>query len=238
MKPIYQMVLFFTIAQILALFVGTTLIDYSPEVIEYQLLNIAPEKPGELFNILYFIGMILVAAVMVFVILIFPIRDLMIKVLEFISTIVASTVVLFVFFSSFGVPSSDFAALVFAILLYVGKTFFDELRNVLAITASAGVGSLIGFSIDPFPTILFVILIAVYDIIAVWWTGHMIEFARYFVKMKTAFTLSAKEVKIVKTKRKGKIVNIPRRLQLELGTGDLAIPAALVVSVYKLGSIL
>jgi len=83
-----------------------------------------------------------------------------------------------------------------------------------------------------------VIAISIYDIIAVWWTKHMVTFAKQFVKMKTTFTITAtgerafNKGKAVKEGRKGIMGAI------ELGTGDLAIPGALCVSSYKLGSIL
>ena len=75
------------------------------------------------------------------------------------------------------------------------KAIDPRFRNALAVIASAGVGAIIGFSIDPIPAIAFVILVAIYDMIAVWFTGHMVEFAKRFIKMKTAFTIGASGTK-------------------------------------------
>jgi presenilin-like A22 family membrane protease len=238
MKIITKMIAFFIIAQLLALFIGMTLIDNSSRIQEYQSLNIAPAAGGELTNVVYLLGMILMSALLLLIIFLFPMRDLVIRLLEFSATVVSSTIVFFVFLSFMRVPASDLVALVLSVALYLIKFVLPNLRLILAIIASAGVAAVIGFSLEPFPMVILVVAIAIYDIIAVWWTGHMITFARQFVKMKTTFTITSFGERggiNEKTKMKG---GKPMLGSMELGTGDLAIPGALCVSAYKFGSIL
>jgi presenilin-like A22 family membrane protease len=238
MKIIAKMIVFFVIAQLLALFVGMTLIDNSSRIIEYQSLNIAPAAGGEITNVVYLLGMILVSALLLLIIFLFPMRDLVIRLLEFSATVVSSTIVFFVILSILGVPASDLVALVLSVALYLVKFVLPDLRLILALIASAGVAAVIGFSLEPFPMVILVVAIAIYDIIAVWWTKHMVTFAQQFVKMKTTFTITSFGERggiNEKTRmNKGK----PMLGSIELGTGDLAIPGALCVSAYKFGSIL
>ena len=238
MKIIAKMIVFFVIAQLLALFVGTTLIDNSSRIIEYQSLNIAPAAGGEITNVVYLLGMILVSALMLLIIFLFPMRDLVIRLLEFSATVVSSTIVFFVFLSILGVPASDLVALVVSVALYIMKFVLPDLRLILALIASAGVGAVIGFSLDPFPMVMLVVAIAIYDIIAVWWTKHMVTFAQQFVKMKTTFTITSFGERGAINEKTRMSKGKPMLGSIELGTGDLAIPAALCVSAYKFGSIL
>jgi len=235
MRIITKMIIFFVIAQILALFIGTTLIDNANKITEYQSLNIAPAAPEDITNVVYILGMVVLAALMLLVVFLFPARELIIRLLEFSSTVAASTIVFFVFLSFLGIPASDLFAFVISLGLFGVKYVAPQIRTMLALISSAGVAAVIGFSLDPFPMIVLVIGIAIYDMIAVWWTGHMVTFAKQFVKMKTTFTITATgERSMPAQKGKGK-----RKMVLgaiELGTGDLAIPGALCVSAYKLGS--
>jgi len=236
MKIITKMIIFFVIAQFLALFIGSTLINNASRIQGYQSLNIAVGGQGEVFNAFNIIGAILIVSIFLLIIFLLPIRDLMIRVLEVSATIAASTIVLFVVFSIFNVPLSDLVALVISVILVLSKFIMPKLRTPLALIASAGVAAVLGFSLDPFPMVVLVIGIAIYDIIAVWWTKHMVIFAKQFVKMQTTFTITASGERGdifqwgEKSKRKPKFGSI------ELGTGDLSIPAALCVSAYKLGS--
>ena len=231
------MVIFFLIAQFLALFVGGVLIDNVSKVQEYQSLNIAPVPAGELSNVVYILGMVLFAALFLLIIFLFPARDLIIRLLEFSATIVSSTIVFFVIFSFFGVPASDLFAFAISLLLYMIRFVYPNIRLVLALIASAGVAAVIGFSLDPFPMIILLIGIAIYDIIAVWWTGHMVTFAKQFVKMKTTFTITATGER-APVKGKELIRGKARFGAIELGTGDLSIPGALCVSAYKFGGLI
>lgn len=231
LRPSYVMLLFFFIAQFLALYVGKYLIDQQ----EYFAAMRVVERPEELVNVVYFATIIVVAALIFLIILIFPFRDIIIRILEFVATTAASAVVFFVILTSVAAPNADAYSIVLAILLYGTRLIIPLARSALAIISSAGVGALIGFSIDPLPATLFVVAVIVYDILAVWWTRHMVQLAQYFVRMRTAFTLTAVGTRERKIRRRGKIFTKAVPAFLELGTGDLAVPAILCVAMYKIG---
>lgn len=234
MRPLHQILIMFVVTQLLALSVGTVLITNAGLL---GFMSVALADPEEEINVVYFMAMIVVTAILLLIVLTLPVRDIIIKVLEFLATVVATSVVFFVILFMFSVPYSDVIGLALGLLLYASRAVFPQARNILAMVAAAGVGALIGFSIDPFPIILLVIAISVYDIIAVWWTRHMVEFARYFSRVPTTFVITAAELREVSVRRKGRIVKEVRPSIMQLGTGDLSVPATLAVSVYKLGSI-
>jgi presenilin-like A22 family membrane protease len=112
----------------------------------------------------------------------------------------------------------------FAILLAVGlvviRIFAPQYliwRNVSSVVATIGAGSLIGVSAGVLPVIVFLVLLAVYDYIAVFKTKHMVTMAKAVAKKNLAFTFA------LPTKEH----------QFELGTGDLVMPLVFSVAVMK-----
>lgn len=100
-----------------------------------------------------------------------------------------------------------------ALRILLSKNVF--LRNVSSIIAGAGAGALIGVSIGVLPAIVFIILLAAYDYIAVFKTKHMVEIAKNVTPQNMSFTYA------LPTKEH----------QFELGTGDVVIPLAFASSV-------
>ncbi len=97
-------------------------------------------------------------------------------------------------------------------------------RNIAGILAAAGAGAIIGVSLGWFSTLLLAALLAVYDIIAVFRTKHMVTLAKALVEEQAAFTVA-----------------LPDAMRsFELGTGDLVIPVAVtsatVAHIYATGS--
>jgi len=85
-------------------------------------------------------------------------------------------------------------------------------NNFLLGIAIAGAGSIIGLSLGILPVIVFLILLSIYDIVAVFYTKHMVVLAKMFIKKKIALTFS-----------------IPSKKKIyQLGGGDIVVP--LVVS--------
>ncbi len=148
-----------------------------------------------------------------------------------------------------------FSALV-AIALIVAKNYRPKLRNLIAITSSIGVGVVIGlngFNV----AYLLMMFIAVYDYIAVFVTKHMITLAREVSSRNLAFLIGSSDIEAIPKKyttqkdradfRKSvdiksvkdpvlkKLISsgaIPIVSQVQLGTGDLALPLMLTVSAY------
>ncbi|MAG18152.1 MAG: hypothetical protein CL944_01625 [Candidatus Diapherotrites archaeon] len=112
----------------------------------------------------------------------------------------------------------DEIILLIAIVFVVLRIIFKEhllLRNASSIVAAAGAGALIGASLGVIPILVFIVLLGVYDYIAVFKTKHMVTLAKGVTKKNLAFTyaLPTKEHKF------------------ELGTGDMVIPLAFAISV-------
>ncbi len=229
-----KIIILFLISQLIALFVGIFLIT-NYQFFKELAVTEDPSKPEYPF---YLISVILLGAVFLILILKLPIREIVIRIIEFFASVFASFIVFFVFFASFSVPYADVISIFVSLALYGLKFYFWRINNLLAIVSAVGVGSIIGFSLDPFPVIVLLFLVSVYDIIAVWFTKHMVEFAEFFSKRRTVFTISEVGIGEVEKIVKGKKKIEKKVISMMLGAGDIALPAALVVSSFKLGDII
>ncbi|MFH1471122.1 MAG: presenilin family intramembrane aspartyl protease, partial [Candidatus Micrarchaeota archaeon] len=163
-------------------------------------------------------------------------------------------------------------ALLFALVLAIAKYKMPSLKNTVAVISSAGVGALFGISLDVLPAVLFIVGLSVYDVIAVFYTKHMLTMAREMGKRQMSFSVSVESVekrkatpeekermtKEAEAKRKAEIKElkasgkkvpaayakvgppkeyVEEKRHLELGTGDMAIPLMLAVSVLRFGGI-
>ena len=238
MKALNVVLLLFISAQIISLGVGVLLIEGAKSNPVLASFNIAPDQPESVSNSLYLLISVLVGAALVLIFLALPFKQFFILIIEFISSVFASFVVFFVFLSAFNISYSDLYALIISLLLFGLRMVFKSFRNMVAIIAGAGIGAVIAFSIDPLPLFIFVVLLAVYDLLAVRWTKHMVKFAEYFMKEKTSFSMGFEGVRKVKVKQEGKIVAKEEPWHIELGTGDIAVASMVTTVSYKLGSIL
>ena len=86
--------------------------------------------------------------------------------------------------------------------------------NASALLLAGGITSMFGISLEPLPVIVLLIILAVYDAVSVYKTGHMIDLADSIVKMNLPmlFVIPSKPKPIL------------------LGVGDVVIPNILVVS--------
>jgi len=92
-------------------------------------------------------------------------------------------------------------------------------RNFVSIITIAGAGGLIGLALGLVPVLIFIILLSVYDLIAVFGTKHMVTIGKAVTKKNLAFTVSLPS----------------KKHTFELGNGDLVIPLITAVSVYANG---
>lgn len=146
------------------------------------------------------------------------------------------------------------AAGAITLALIVAKNFHPKLRNLIAVTSSIGVGILIGFN-GFYLAYFLMLLIAIYDYIAVFITKHMIAMAKEMSSRNLAFLISSTDVEALPKrymsrndvsdyrKQEGKNKDpfvkdllkkgiYPVVSQVQLGTGDLALPLMLAVSAY------
>ncbi len=236
-----QLVLLFALTQCLGLFVGNYLVQND---IRATIVNDNPDAVengvGLIVWILLFTGLLLLVIKLV------SDRNLffLLKGLEAMAIFGSGLIVLL----PLGID--DLVSFSLAIALVAARIVWKEhllLRNISSIVAAAGAGALIGASIGVVPILVFLLLMAIYDFIAVFKTGHMVTLAKSLTKKNLSFTFAMPTTKAATEKDKtgdgpwrGKAGRRPpspplreggEGHQFELGTGDMVVPLAFAVSV-------
>ena len=141
-------------------------------------------------------------------------------------------------------------SLIGAAILVYAKNRWGKLRNFVAIVASVGVGIALGLSFPYVYAVAFMIIIAVYDFIAVFITKHMLSLANVVQENNLAFMVGVNEYlsipkqnltkeqaiyaktlkNEVNVKSIKKTSNISIPANVALGTGDLSIPLMVGIS--------
>jgi presenilin-like A22 family membrane protease len=127
------------------------------------------------------------------------------------------------------IPVGVFIALALTAWKMFRPTFLSQ--NIALIFSVAGAGALIGASLGILPSLIFIVLLSIYDFIAVFVTKHMVYMAKEIIKTPTAFTLAFPYnfKKPVKFSAAGK--NVRKKFHVfQLGGGDIAIPLMFSVS--------
>ena len=226
-------VLFFVIAQILGVITGIIVqrdMDSNPFV-SGLVITADSNSPG---NALFFLGYILFGALLMIVMIRF-LKNLsfIFALLEFwlissSSSIVFYAFLRFLFPVSFSYAQSTLIGILMGLVLAAFKVFLPRLnlKNHAAILSTAGVGVVFGVSLGIYPVLLFLILLSVYDFLAVFMTKHMVEMADFVVKKDLAFTVTAHEIPPSEEHEEGE-----RRM--DLGTGDMIAPIMLEISAFS-----
>lgn len=146
-----------------------------------------------------------------------------------------------ILFSTFtGEPTATILAAGLIILRFVRPTVW--LHNLVVIGGLAGIGAMLGITILPRDAIILLIILAVYDVIAVYKTKHMVKMAKVMIKKRVILGIIIPE-KILGLKASMADVEqdkIPIKRILKpnergkfmiLGGGDLVLPLLLIASV-------
>lgn len=218
----------------------------------------APVASSDL--IFYFAYMVVTAAIMVFLFRVYHGNALFI-IIEAVVVVSASfylfLIVLYPFLPQAGGAYAMAIALALALALIAAKNRWPQLRNLAAVTASIGVGVVLGSYFSFFAAFALMAFIAVYDYVAVFITRHMIALGRESVNRNLSFMIGSYNVEMVPKSymKKGELkalkksiseskIQSPELMKLmkageypvpsfsALGTGDLAIPLMLAVSAY------
>ena len=182
-------------------------------------LTIITDNPDDIINaIAIIVEIVLLTGLMLFLKRFFK-KTRYLSIFEFLALFFGMIVVLDVFLDYFA------AILVSAILLlirnYLGRhSSFKKIllwyNNFLLSLAIAGAGSLIGLSLGLLPVIVFLVLLSIYDIIAVFYTKHMVTLAKMFIKQKLALTFA-----------------LPLKKKVyQLGGGDIVVPLTVSASFF------
>lgn len=140
----------------------------------------------------------------------------------------------------FRVWVSDGTAIILAAAVILARFLAPRIiiHNIVMIIAICGVAINFGLNIDPFDAVLLLIVIAVYDFLAVYLTGHMVKMFRSTVSMGTVFAMIIPDrfsnlAMSVKEVEKGRDLSTHRLIPNDfvyLGGGDLAFPLILGIS--------
>lgn len=240
LKPQVQVAMFFAITQILGIFSGMVLFNSATTTPELKEFSVAPLAPNDPANALFFLAYILFGAGLVLLAGRLFKGARFFQLLEIMVIASASSIVFLAIGLFMGL---DFVSAILlsgaaGVALAALKFFMSEVKNAAAIISSAGVAAIFGFSLGFVPTAIFVILLSIYDYIAVFKTKHMIEMARTLSTRQLSFAVTAKNVPARLPKEKTEVY-VERAMRegerLDLGTGDLSVPGMMSVSAFTLG---
>ena len=192
----------FLLVQLIALVIGFQFIGQNVSAVA---------DSGSVQNSFFFFGYVIAFAVILLLVLKFYKGNALFFFFELLLIFVALNLVITLF-------ASDLIAIVVSLVVIAARVFKPTLQQPLLLMVSGIVGALLGSSLDILPAVILSVLLSVYDIIAVFYTKHMVVLAKDLVKRGAAFSVK------VNTKEG----------TLELGTGDLVMPAMLIVASAKL----
>ncbi|WP_048151564.1 presenilin family intramembrane aspartyl protease PSH [Methanolacinia paynteri] len=195
------------------------------------------EDPGAVENILYFIIILLVFTA----IMLLLIRHGFKRILGYIIGVSIFLVFLYIYSAiALLLTESELLAAVFVLLLSAGSMAllykYPEwyVIDILGILICAGTASIFGISLEVFPAIVLLVILAAYDAISVYKTKHMISLAEGVINTKSPIL-----VVIPKSRNYSYIkddLNIgegkEERGAFIMGMGDLIMPTIIVVSSY------
>lgn len=219
--------IWFSLAQILGLLVARKLMTLAIERQE-EIVQILPSK----FSLLNFLASFLLVTVFILLVSKFSKgKNIIFKSLFILISFLGGIV----FFGSF-------LPIIFALLFILIFLFFwfknpsVWLHNLILIFGIAGIGGEVGLSLSPQIIIFLFLILAIYDIFAVYKTKHMVKIAKSMAESRAIlgiilpqkfsdFNRGLKEVKIGDKKQEF----------LVLGAGDIVFPLILISSVLPQG---
>ena len=207
-KPVHSLILLIAIyllVQGIAINIGQNFIPkISSGEIQPAVQNPeAPETSGEIFLYVLFITAIMLMLIK------FKF-GIVIKILMFFAMFTGMVITLWSFF-----PEGWFYIVVPFYILFLWKRQNIVVSNAALVLTIAGIGGYLGASLHFIPSLLLLLLLSVYDIVAVFGTKHMVTLATEAKDKIPMFSLPVKE------------------RFLSMGTGDLAIPSMFTVSVLQ-----
>jgi len=217
----------FLITQTIGLYIGNQYV----QAIKSEILYPVFENPESVENSFILFFYIIVATVIML---------LMIKYWKFSLKLFEAFAILFSSWVTFDflIPIEIGYYLSLGFFLALTLTLWKMLRptilsqNIAAIFAGSGVGALLGASFGMVPSLVFLLILCVYDFVSVFITKHMITLAKEVVKTPTAFTVAAphkfKKAKYVGVKGRKKRFHI-----FQLGLGDIVMPLMFSISLLN-----
>ncbi|MFH2106115.1 MAG: presenilin family intramembrane aspartyl protease [Candidatus Micrarchaeota archaeon] len=223
-----KLLVVFIAAQLLGFFTGFVLVKDSNDNPYAQSFFVDQDTSDVSTPFYFFIYIIFSSFLLLMLVRLFPNKGLMFKLLEFLIIASASSIVFYSFLRfAFSYEESMLGGIALGLVLAFMKFNSLPVKNLVAIISTAGVGVVFGLSFQIIPIFIFIVLLAIYDYIAVFKTKHMVELAEFVMKQDLAFTITVRQ----KPKAEGE------RERLDLGTGDLIVPIATEMSAFAFNPI-
>ncbi|MGI6589966.1 MAG: presenilin family intramembrane aspartyl protease [Candidatus Iainarchaeum sp.] len=175
------------------------------------------ENINDAINGIYLFGMIIVTTIIFLLIVKFKRTKKLLWGVEMLAIFTTSSIVFTSFFPNNYLISLLLTTIVFALRYTQIKNYTT--RSLAAGIAIMGAGAYIGISIGMIPIVIFITILSLYDIVAVFFTKHMVQIGKESTQNNYAFTIA------IPTKEH----------HFELGNGDLVIPLALASSILTSG---
>jgi presenilin-like A22 family membrane protease len=189
---------------------------------------VAFEDPTATSNSLYYIGVILVFTFMLLV----AIKRNMKWIIQLVILLAVASTLYYVLYALLSVTSvSPSTNNIVSILLSVGATVVLYKFPVLGLMIGAGAAAIFGISLAIIPTIVLLVLLAVYDAISVYKTKHMIALADGVMDLKLPILFVIPK-HLGYSFRTEKFDKEGEREAFFMGLGDAVMPTILVVSAY------
>ncbi len=187
-------------------------------------LNIEPafKDPASMWNIVYFIILIIGFTALILLVLKFG-GD---KLVQFI--MLAAVAVTIYLVMAILIPYG-YVPIVIAIALTVFVYIYPEwyILDVVGLVIGGGAAAMFGVSLDIISVILLMIILAIYDAISVYKTKHMVSMAESIVKMRLPILF------VLPRKRNFSLLrDSDKEEAFFMGLGDAIIPSMLVVSAF------
>ena len=122
-----------------------------------------------------------------------------------------------------------FGGIFIVILFLTRNTVF--IQNISMILAIGGIGAIFGISVTPITAVILLAVFSVYDIIAVYKTGHMVKMAEAMIKSRSIFGFVIPAKKELLNEKMDKVA--PGDNFMILGSGDAVMPLVLSSSLVS-----
>ena len=227
-------------SEILA-YAGMVLLMIAANIFAVLLINpmqsaglFAFENPDSVGNVIFFLFLMLVFTA----ILLLLIRKKARSVISAIIALSLAAVIYYVVFALICPFVPEFAAYVISIVIGIGGilllVFYPEwfIIDAVGIITSAGCAAIFGISLSPIPVIVLLILLIVYDYVAVHKTKHMLTLADGVMQQKMPIMFLVPKTLKYSYRRDGLSTKGDKseRSAYMIGMGDMIMPGILVVS--------
>lgn len=219
----------FLVSQILGIYCGSFIIlDAQKNQLVSQLMSVPGLNSNAQYDSLIAFAYILAGALFFYLLIKFYSKRIIFIIIEIGAVSFASSIVFYCILRQFMQPDASpiLIAAILGLIFASIRFFIPKVRNIVAIISAAGAGAVFGFSLSFLAGLILLVLLSIYDYIAVFKTRHMGEFAKSIDSMEMPFAIKSE----AKTE-KGPMF-------MELGTGDLVMPIMLGVSGYSFGGLI